>query len=206
MNPKKSYAIDEIERCISTLKMQGLKLHFWNSNINLRKTKHLESVKLVFTKAVLLNIPVLVHLYNGGIKGYGKTDMQLFIRNILSAHSDLRLCFAHLTGAGNFPSVVTDTFEMLIQARENNSQLKTKNLYVDLAEVFRDKPLGSIEGITKEQLTHMGNQLRKWGLDNVLWGSDNIKNYLQKTKSMWPLNDEEYNHIMNNDGRSLLYS
>jgi len=76
---------------------------------------------------------------------------------------------------------------------------------VDLAGVFRKEPYSSIEGITKKQLVRMGNQLRAWGIDNVLWGSDNGKNYLKNTKTMWPLSEAEYDQIMSNDGRSFLY-
>ena len=130
--------------------------------------------------------------------------MELFINTILYNHPNLRLCFAHLTGAGNYHPSVADTFDILIQARENNSQLKKENLYVDLAGVFNDKPTRYFKGVTKKLLTRMGKQLIKWGLDNVLWGSDNIEYYLNKTQSMWPLSAEEYNHTMSNDGHSFL--
>ena len=50
----------------------------------------------------------------------------------------------------------------------------------------------------------MGQQIESWGLANILWGSDNRKDYLATTRTMWPLDEDKLNVVMNNDGRNFL--
>jgi len=73
-----------------------------------------------------------------------------------------------------------------------------------LSAIFSRQARGRFPGVTDRQLQRMGQQIESWGLANILWGSDNRKDYLATTRTMWPLDEDKLNVVMNNDGRNFL--
>src|SRR5688572_24389532 len=71
VNPKRSWAADEIDRCVSQLGMKGLKLHFWNSLVDIRQPEQMAQVRRVFERAAERRIPVAAHIYVGAVENYG---------------------------------------------------------------------------------------------------------------------------------------
>jgi predicted TIM-barrel fold metal-dependent hydrolase len=46
-NPLKDYAVEELNRCSKLSGMIGLKLHFGNSRVDIRRPDHLEKLRAV---------------------------------------------------------------------------------------------------------------------------------------------------------------
>jgi uncharacterized protein len=204
INPIKPYALDELERCSGELKMRGLKLHFWNSGVNLREESHLKRIHPVFEYVASQDIPVMLHFYNGRVADFGPSDGQLLVDNVLADCPSLRICFAHFIGAGNYADVVGDTVDAFIQASAGHQSLNRDRWFLDLSAIFDRQARGHFAGVTDLQLKRLGHQIKTWGLNNVLWGSDNRKDYLATTLAMWPLSDDELSVVMNNDGKIFI--
>jgi len=186
------------------LKMRGLKLHFWNSGVNLREDSHLERIHPVFESVAAHDISVMLHFYNGRVDDFGPGDGQLLVDNVLTDFPTLRICFAHFLGAGNYADVVGDTVDTLIRASTDHPGLNRRRWFLDLAAIFNRQARGRFPGVTDRQLQRLGRQIETWGLANILWGSDNHKDYLTTTRDMWPLGADELGEVMNNDGRNFL--
>jgi len=204
INPLKPYAVDELERCDVELEMRGLKLHFWNSGVNLREPGHVERIQPVFEYVASRDLPVMLHFYNGGVEDFGPRDVELFATDILVNYPDLRICFAHFLGAGNYADVVGDSVDALVQISDENPGVDRGRLFLDLAAIFNRDPRGRFAGVSDGQLARLGEQISAWGTANILWGSDNREDYLAVTRAMWPLGDAELRRIMQNDGSAFL--
>ena len=204
INPLKPYALEELERCTGKLGMRGLKLHFWNSGVNLREPSHVERIRAIFGYAASRNLPIMLHFYNGGVEGFGPRDVALLADEILSEYPDLRVCFAHFLGAGNYADVVGDIVDVMIRIGNENRSINMDRLFLDLSAIFNRQARGRFAGVTDQQLIRLGRQIGEWGSTRILWGSDNRDNYLAVTRAMWPLGDAELRRVMANDGSSFL--
>ena len=54
------------------------------------------------------------------------------------------------------------------------------------------------------ELARVGELLRTWGLDRVLWGIDGDAEYLNRTRELWPLREDEWEIVASNDGTAFL--
>lgn len=206
INPLKPYALEELDRCVGTLKMRGLKMHFWNSGVNLRENSHLDRIQPVFEYAASHRLAVMLHFYNGRVEDFGPRDGQLFADNVLAEYPDLPICFAHFLGAGNYADVVGNTVDTIIRTCDDRPELNRDRLFMDLSAIFNRQARGRFAGVTQRQLIRLGAQISKWGLPNILWGSDNREGYLATTRAMWPLGSDEFGQVMSNDGSLFLDS
>lgn len=204
LNPLKPYAFEELQRCVEALGMRGLKLHFWNSGVNLRKDSHVERIRPMFEYAAQRRLPIMLHFYNGGVADFGPRDGDLFAEKILAQYPALNICFAHFLGAGNYADVVGDIVDAMIRATDENPKLDRERMFLDLSAIFNRQARGRFAGVTDQQLVRLGAQIRAWGLPNILWGSDNREDYLAVTRAMWPLGADELRRVMDNDGGSFL--
>jgi predicted TIM-barrel fold metal-dependent hydrolase len=97
VNPLKEYADDEIKRCAASKKFAGLKLHFTNSEIDLRNTDHVKKLQGIFALADSLRMPVTVHMHTLS-NGYGTKDAAIFINKLLSKTKHISVQVAHIAG------------------------------------------------------------------------------------------------------------
>lgn len=204
INPLKPYALDELDRCAVGLHMRGLKLHFWNSAVNLRDARHAERIREVFGRAASHDLAIMLHFYNGGIEDFGSRDATILAADVLADFPDLRICFAHFLGAGNYADVVGDIVDAMMRVTSDDSSISRDRWFLDLSAIFSREPRGRFAGVTDAQLTRLGTQMREWGLDNILWGSDNREDYLGVTRDMWPLGADELRRVLANGGRALI--
>lgn len=66
VNPLKEYAIAEIDRCAATPALRaGLKLHFANSGVDLRDSRHVQQLRRVFRAANAHRMAIVVHVWTG---------------------------------------------------------------------------------------------------------------------------------------------
>lgn len=213
VHPFADYALDEIERCNRDLKLSAMKLHFGGSVVSLQDPDDLRDIKAVLAKADSLDIAVVIHFRNDD-PDFGTEDAQIFIDEILSSHPNLRVQLAHLGSNGGFDSVTENVFETFIQAFDKNPALRKERLFFDLSFVILERdqvmPDGSVwrEATTRQQCERLANMLRRWGIENILWGSDFFMadplEYISFTRRMLSLTADEYNYIMNNTGNAFL--
>lgn len=194
VNPKRGYAIEEIDRCVERHRMRGLKLHFWNSLVDTRDPKQLEQVRKVIAHAARRRLPVVAQIFVGDVPDYGPADTERFVREVIVPTPNLRISIAHLAGAGGFGEPAQRCFERLIELLD---VLPRERVWVDLAAILRQSPPPAV-------LEKLGALLTRWGVDRVFWGSDGLKNALQQTRESWPHTAAAWDTIRNQDGRSFL--
>ena len=205
VDPLKDYAISEIDRCVETLGMQGLKLHFANSAVDLSKADQLEQIKAVLTQSVHHQLPCIIHFGEPGqTDDYNVNQMQIFIDSILTQISGLCISFAHSTGYDCFPDSTASTFSMLIDADNSNKILQENKIFVDISAVMRGDSIEGACPITPANLENFSNLIESWGVERVFWGSDNIIGYLDSTYKYWPMDAADWNVIASNNGAEFL--
>ncbi|MEM7158137.1 MAG: amidohydrolase family protein [Myxococcota bacterium] len=216
VNPTRGYALDEIDRCLTEYGVRGLKMHFSNSQIDLTDGDQLADVQAVIWHAAAQGVSVVVHFADLSALSGDDTDaaqqdaqaaMNIFLTKVLADDraTGLHLTFAHLTGAGNFPSWTQATLSGLIGADQQGIFADDVSLFVDVSAVFDRDDLGTLSpGVTNEDLQNMGLLLEMWGMDRVVWGSDNNPDYLTPTWDMWPLSPADYDTMASADGSAFL--
>jgi predicted TIM-barrel fold metal-dependent hydrolase/ketosteroid isomerase-like protein len=165
-NPLSSYALEEMDRCTRGGRMRGLKLHFGNSKVDLRNPEHLAKVKAVFRAANERRLPIVVHLWTTD-PAYGPEHSRIFIEQVLPEAPDIPIQIAHLASGGGGPGydakddATLAVFADAIAAHDP----RTRNLWFDAAT-------NVTEYTTPEMKQAMVGQMRRIGLDRILFGHD----------------------------------
>lgn len=211
VNPLKDYAISEIDRCYDELGLSGLKLHFTNSDVDLRNPDHLIKIKQLFTHVSEKGIPILLH-FRSRSPEFGKEDAEILIDNVISEIPNLKLQIAHLGGWGSFDRSAKEVFATFIEKYNSNPYLKKENIYFDISGVIvtdREKELG-LDVTTEEDLKKLARMLKEWGLDNIVFGTDyqyqTQTGYLEYMKTYLPLANYEIQNILNNDLSKIFFN
>jgi predicted TIM-barrel fold metal-dependent hydrolase len=162
VSPLKDYAIQEIRRCASELRMKGLKLHFRSSRVNVLNPEHLEKVRRVFRTANELGLAIVVHT---NVRPYGREQAEVFLKELLPAAPDVTVQIAHLWGGNEFNPAALGVFADAVAARDP----RTKNLYFDLTEV---EAAAAVSNNPSETMQAIAQRIRQIGLKRILYGSD----------------------------------
>jgi predicted TIM-barrel fold metal-dependent hydrolase len=192
-NPLKDYALEELERCAKNPLFKGIKLHFGNSRVDIRKPEHAEKLRQVFRAANKHRLPIFVHLWTiGDYEEKGAEYAGIFLENLLPEAPDITVVIAHMAGGGKPTETAMSVFRAAIATRDP----RTKNLYFELSTlVDPDSP--------PRLLKIEAERLRKVGLDRILWGSDqSFDNPAGKQwlffRALMPLTEDELKKIANN--------
>ncbi|MGE0555084.1 MAG: amidohydrolase family protein [Gemmatimonadales bacterium] len=196
LNPKRDYAIAELDRAVDRSGMRGLKLHFWNSLVDTRQPEQLARVKTVIGHAAERSLPVLAHAFVGDVEGYGPDDTERLVREVIEPLPSLRICFAHAAGAGGFAGAAQRCLERLGQLTGAGSSMADR-VWIDIAAVLRP-------GMPEQSRTRFAELVRAFGVGRTLWGSDTFESYLATTREIWPLEDDEWRAVCRNDGAAWL--
>jgi predicted TIM-barrel fold metal-dependent hydrolase len=206
INPLKDYALAEMERCVSQLDIHALKLHFTNSDVDLRKPEHLKTIKELLTRAAELQLPTLLHFRSRNPE-FGVPDMAIFLEQIVAALPTLKVQMAHLGDWGAYTQVTRDVFDEIIRAFDANPALDKSRFYVDISAVFMredDAIYKVFPKPTPEDLDYMAGQIRRWGLDHLLFGTDwpiiEPGEYARLVMEKLPLTDDEFKTLFSNKG------
>lgn len=195
VNPKRGYAVEEIDRCVEQ-KMRGLKLHLWNSLVDTRQPTDLAALRRVVERAAQHRLPVVAHILVGAVPNYGADDTERFVREIIMPFDTLQISLAHLGGAGGFGAVQQACFERLIGLCGPESTYASR-VWVDMAAILtRTTPAA--------EARRLGELLPRWGLHRVLWGSDNLEDALELTRTQWPLDAAAWHPIAEQRGTALI--
>ncbi len=192
VNPLTDQAIAEVERC-GQLGLKGLKLHFGNSNVDLKTAAHLERLKQVFATANRLRLPIAAHLWDGA-NNYGRRDAELVLEQLLPLTPDIVVQVMHMAGGG--PGWTDEALEVFANAVEQGDP-RTRNVYFDVATVADLQ--------THEQLQLLARRIRQIGPERILYGSDGAFAGNAPPDKSWghfrgmvPLTDSEFAVIRDN--------
>lgn len=188
-NPLKDYAPAELDRCATLPQVKGLKLHFGNSQVDVRNPQHVEKARQVFAAANERRLAIVVHLWVG--EAYGRRDAEIFLSQILPAAPDIPVQIAHFAGGG--PGYTDEALEVYAEAIAAGDP-RTKNLYFDIATVADDQP--------DQVLRKFAERIRQVGLQRVLYGTDaaplTASQRWRIFRTTVPLTDEELRRIAGN--------
>ncbi|MDQ4122377.1 MAG: amidohydrolase family protein [Acidobacteriota bacterium] len=193
-NPLKSYALEELERCAKSARFKGVKLHFGNSRVDIRKPEHAERLRQIFSAANKHKLAIVAHLWRiGDYETKGNEDAKVFLDKLLPEAPDIVVQIAHMAGGGRATEAALAVFAEAVAAKDP----RTKNLYFDVTTlVSADSP----RSILQRDVARM----RQIGLDRILWGSDmtSSENPADKQwlffRALMPLTDNELRQIANN--------
>jgi len=160
VSPIRDYAVQEIRRCASELRMKGVKLHFRSSRVDVLSPEHLEQVKRVFRTANELGLAIVVHSEIG--RGYGREHAEVLLSQLLPAAPDVPVQIAHLWGGNAFAPSALAVFADAVAAGDP----RTRNLYFDLTEIE------AAAGHSDEAMQEIARRIRQIGVERVLYGSD----------------------------------
>lgn len=195
INPLRSYAVSEVERCAANPAFRGIKLHFANSGIDVRDERHVEAVRRVFAAANRLRLAIVLHAWVPG--GYGRRQSEILLDYLLPAAPDIIVQVAHLTGTGPGYFDSTDAALAVLADARRARDLRVANLYLDVAS-------NVTAGQRPQTLATIANRLREIGLDHVLFGSDATATDPVAIRTEWsnflrlPLNRSEFRRVAGN--------
>ena len=153
--PLQPWALDELEYCITSLELQGLKLHLVAENMNLTNPEHLGAVAGLLAKAAELKpgLPVLID-FNW------TDDAQTFsLMNLAFANPSANIVMAHGLGHHFSELALVEIYRKVLPGG-------FENLYIDISATLFLYPPGSPP--FENYMWH----LRRFGTDRVLFGSD----------------------------------
>jgi len=203
VNPKRDYAVDEMARCVETLHMRGLKVHFAHSDVRLRDRAHLARVRALFEAAAAHNVPVVAHFFNGAVADFGAPDAEILVRDLVEPLPDLRIVIAHVGGdGGSEENFALRIFAALIAAVARRPSTAAR-VWVDLSAVLVTDPWPPLPLTTPAQQARLGELIKAWGVEHVLWGSDAEADALDQARPLWPLSPAEWEALAKQDGSAL---
>jgi hypothetical protein len=68
--------------------MSGIKLHFTNSDVDLRNPQQVEGLRSIFRLANSRRIPIIAHIRTLD-PTYGRRDAEIFLRTVLAEAPDI---------------------------------------------------------------------------------------------------------------------
>jgi hypothetical protein len=201
VNPKRGYSVEEVDRCVEQ-KMRGLKLHLWNSLVDIRQAADLAALRRVVERAAHHRLAVVAHIAVGAVPDYGPDDTERFAREIIMPLDTLQISIAHLAGAGGFGARVQACFERLIALCGPDTPYASR-VWTDMAATVTARALSPF-WTAADPASRLGELLPRWGLHRVLWGSDNLDGTLERTRTQWPLDATAWHPIAEQRGAALV--
>lgn len=202
VNPLADYAIREIERAAEVPGLTGLKLHFGNSDVDLRSPEDVERLRQVFAKAGELSLPVVVHLRTRNPE-YGRRDAEIFLREVLPAAPDVPVQIAHLGGQGGYDDATRQVVGAFLSAMEARPE-RTANLFFELSAVPQPPALArgdtALARRVREMNAVVADAFREIGLDRIVYGTDwdaiGVALYLEEIRDALPMSDEAIRDLL----------
>ena len=195
-NPLKDHALAELIRCAKMPQIKGLKLHFENSGVDLRKPDHLEKIRRVFKAANDARLPIVAHIATPETRQTevaARESSMTFLNQVLPVAPDIEIQLAHISGSGSFDPVNVAAFTVFADSISSGNKL-TKNLYFDIS--------GGV--IEKEAAARLVKEMRKVGVKRFLFGSDRSGTNNPPPGEAWkrflqlPLTEDEFKTIAAN--------
>jgi uncharacterized protein len=199
VNPLKEYALNEIARCSKDSRLRfGLKLHFGNSDVDLKNPRHVVLLRQVFHAASEHGMAIVVHLRPSVTRSrpYGAAEAGIFLNEILPAAADIPVQIAHLAGAGGYDDPAVDQALTVFVNAIANHDPRMAHVYFDVSGVAG-------LGQWADKAAVIATRIRQLGVDRILYGSDGAVGELTPQKA-WgafrqlPLSEAEFRVIESN--------
>ena len=194
LNPIRSYAIAEMDRCAKLPAVRGMKLYIHN-RVDLTKDADVEKLREFVQAANARRLPLLVHLSIDGANG--DRHARTFLERVVPAAPDIAIQIAHMGSGGPFRLGAPDAaLKVFADAAAARSPLM-KHLYFDVT--------GSVWNAPPAALDSLATRMRTIGLQHILFGSDLPFAPLEPPGPAWvrfrrlmPLTNDELRVIANN--------
>ena len=168
INPLRSYAIEEVNRCAKDPQLRaGLKMHFGNSDVDVTNPAHAEALRAVFRAANTHHMAIVVHMRTTISKQrpYGAAHARAFLDSVLPEAPDVTVQIAHLAGAGSYaPTGVDEVVQVFVDAIAKRDPRMSRVLF-DVSGVAGLGPW-------KEHALLIAKRIRELGVERILYGSD----------------------------------
>ena len=167
VNPLRSYALAEIDRCAKDPRLRaGLKLHFGNSDVDVHDTVQVAQLKRVFRAANAHGMPIVAHIHASVNKKrpYGRDEALIVLNDLLPSAPDVPVQIAHLAGAGSYDDA-TDSAAAVFAEAITNHDPRVARLYFDASGI-------SITAMSPARKALMVARMREIGLARIFYGSD----------------------------------
>ncbi len=177
INPLADYAREEIQRCSELPQVAGLKLHFANSDVQLRNEEHLRKLARVFQQAAQLELSVIVHLYTRN-PDYGRKDAEIFLKKVLMEVPDLFIQIAHLGGAGIYDDTTEEVIEYFRDAANIYPDIMDEDVVFDISATVANPEIARSRGdTTRAKEIEKSNQsliekIEELDANRLLFGTD----------------------------------
>lgn len=184
-NPLRDYALAELDRCASSGKFTGLKLHLNGAQINFQDPAQVAKARRVIESANKHRLPMIIHVRSSN--DYGRKDAEVFLRQLVAAAPDVPIQIAHLWGGESFSGSALDVYAEAVAKGDP----VTRNLYFDISGAW-------LYGKAEEMPAIVAG-IRKIGLKRILYASDAPPAEAWKAfREKLPLTENEFRVIANN--------
>ena len=168
VNPLKSYAVSEIERCAKHPYLHyGLKLHFGNSDADIDDPRQVVQLRRVFRAADEHGMAIVIHMRSSVTRNrpYGAKEATAFLKEVLPSAPHVPIQIAHLAGAGGFDDPSVDSALSVFIDAIARQDARMANVYFDICGVVGI-------GRWNEKKALIVERIRQIGISRILWGSD----------------------------------
>ncbi|HVF15621.1 MAG TPA: amidohydrolase family protein [Steroidobacteraceae bacterium] len=196
VNPRRSHAVAEIERCVGSGGVKALKLHFDASGVDVTKAEHVAPVRQTFATANRLRLPIAVHLQSEA-GAYGGEQTRIFLTAIMPAAPDVAVTVLHLWGGGLYGSGPAHALAEFAEAFERNDPV-TRNLWFDVAQASMMVRKHKQRGQLVERMRQIGFERLLYGSDGSQWNGVPPKQHWEEFSACMPLTRDELGAIATN--------
>jgi predicted TIM-barrel fold metal-dependent hydrolase len=200
LNPLKDYALEELARCAQDPQLHfGLKLHFGNSDVDLKNPQHIQRLRRIVHLANDSRMAIVIHMRPSVTRNrpYGAAQARAFLDEILPEAPDVPVQIAHLTGAGGYDDPGIDEALGIFVDAINLRDVRMAHVYFDVSGIAG-------YGLWMEKRTLIASRIRQVGVDRILYGTDGSGHGNLGPKEAWaaflrlPLSAAEFRKIEHN--------
>lgn len=196
VNPLRSHAVAEIERCAASGRFKALKVHFDASGVDVTNPEHVARVRRTFAAANRLRMPIVAHLQSEA-GPYGGEQARIFLNDIMAGAPDVTVTVNHLWGGGLYGRGPANALAVFADAVQRGDP-KTRHLTFDLAQA-------SMMVRKHEERAQLVERMRQIGFNRLLYGSDGSqwngvppKQHWEEFRDCMPLTRAELDSVATN--------
>ena len=194
LDPLAAHVLAEANRCLNTLGLHGIKLHFPISQFDIEKPEHRDRLATLLSIAAAHDAPLLIHNSTQGLSGaaYARSFINAFLDE---GPAPLNIIFAHAGG----PSTLDPFhFEFLSVMAEYLADDPTHAIHFELSGILRSGSTNREED--RHRLAGLMNEI---GPEHFLFGSDypmrSAAEYLESLRKNLPIESGDLAAIVQRD-------
>jgi uncharacterized protein len=196
VNPRRSHAVAEIERCAASGGFRALKVHFDASGVDVTNPEHVASTRRAFATANRLRLPIVVHLQSEA-GAYGGRQARTFLSEIMTEAPDVPVTVNHLWGGGLYGRGPADALSEFAEAFQRRNRV-TGNLWFDLAQASMMVRKHQDRAQLVESMRQIGFTRLLYGSDGPEWSGVPPQQHWEEFKTCMPLTRAELDSVAQN--------